>query len=93
MQIEVLDIAKQHIIKHATVAGTTIGQLAKQFAWPASAIIGVFGRRVSEAYVVAAGDRVELYQPLVVDAMSARRQRARTQARQRGENRGESGVI
>ncbi len=38
--------------------------------------LGVWGKRVDDDYVVAAGDRVEVYRPLQVDPMDARRQRA-----------------
>jgi putative ubiquitin-RnfH superfamily antitoxin RatB of RatAB toxin-antitoxin module len=38
--------------------------------------LGVWGREVGDGHVVKAGDRVELYRPLQVDPMDARRQRA-----------------
>lgn len=41
--------------------------------------LGVYGERVDDDYVVADGDRVELYRPLVLDPMEARRQRAARQ--------------
>lgn len=38
--------------------------------------LGIWGREVNEGHVVKAGDRVELYRPLQIDPMDARRQRA-----------------
>jgi putative ubiquitin-RnfH superfamily antitoxin RatB of RatAB toxin-antitoxin module len=43
---------------------------------PATCPVGVFGRTVDDDYVPAAGDRVEIYRPLVVDPRAARRARA-----------------
>lgn len=40
--------------------------------------LGVFGRRVKPAHVLRDGDRVEVYRPLTLDPMEARRRRART---------------
>ncbi len=48
---------------------------------PAGAIdtdrLGIFSRRVSGNDLVQQGDRVEIYRPLVLDPMEARRKRAR----------------
>lgn len=38
--------------------------------------IGVFGKRVSPQRVLSAGERVEIYRPLIADPKEARRQRA-----------------
>lgn len=38
--------------------------------------IGVYGEKVSEDYVLLPGDRLELYRPLLIDPMEARRRRA-----------------
>ncbi|WP_458068316.1 RnfH family protein [Rhodanobacter sp. BL-MT-08] len=50
-------------------------------AIPAGAIhperLGIFSRRVSADHVVQQGDRIEIYRPLVLDPMEARRKRAR----------------
>ena len=42
----------------------------------ASAPVGIFGRRVQRDRVLADGDRVEIYRPLVADPKTARRKRA-----------------
>ncbi|MDX1459905.1 MAG: RnfH family protein [Xanthomonadales bacterium] len=41
--------------------------------------LGIFGERVSETRVLVAGDRVEIYRPLIADPKEARRKRARKQ--------------
>ena len=38
--------------------------------------LGIFGEKVADDAVLAAGDRVELYRPLLQDPMQRRRQRA-----------------
>lgn len=38
--------------------------------------IGVFGEIVHLGYILSAGDRVEIYRPLLIDPKQARRQRA-----------------
>ncbi len=39
--------------------------------------LGIFAQRVSAQQVLHAGDRVEIYRPLQLDPMAARRRRAR----------------
>jgi putative ubiquitin-RnfH superfamily antitoxin RatB of RatAB toxin-antitoxin module len=39
--------------------------------------LGIFSKRVSADHVVQAGDRIEIYRPLLLDPMEARRRRAR----------------
>jgi putative ubiquitin-RnfH superfamily antitoxin RatB of RatAB toxin-antitoxin module len=46
----------------------------------AGAPIGIFGRRVERDCVLADGDRVEIYRPLIADPKDARRRRARRMA-------------
>lgn len=41
--------------------------------------VGVFGRVVDDDYVLADGDRIEIYRPLKVDPKEARRARASRQ--------------
>jgi putative ubiquitin-RnfH superfamily antitoxin RatB of RatAB toxin-antitoxin module len=38
---------------------------------------GIFARKVTSGHVVRQGDRIEIYRPLVIDPMAARRRRAR----------------
>jgi putative ubiquitin-RnfH superfamily antitoxin RatB of RatAB toxin-antitoxin module len=39
--------------------------------------IGIFSRKVALDHVVEQGDRIEIYRPLTIDPMDARRRRAR----------------
>lgn len=39
--------------------------------------LGIFSRRVPSDQIVKAGDRIEIYRPLLLDPMEARRRRAR----------------
>lgn len=41
--------------------------------------LGVFGRRVKPGRILRDGDRVEVYRPLQLDPMEARRRRAQAQ--------------
>ena len=43
--------------------------------------VGVFGQKVSLDRTVAAGDRVEIYRPLLIDPKEARRARAESNQR------------
>jgi len=43
----------------------------------ARAAVGLFGRRVRRDAVLADGDRVEIYRPLLADPKEARRRRAK----------------
>lgn len=47
--------------------------------------VGIFGEIVTLETLVAAQDRIEIYRPLSVDPMEARRLRAKKQAKQRRE--------
>ena len=42
----------------------------------AVAKVGIYGKRVEPDTVLSAGDRVEIYRPLLIDPKEARRQRA-----------------
>ncbi len=46
--------------------------------------VGVFGKLISLDAELAAGDRVEIYRPLVADPKEARRQRAAKAAAKKG---------
>ena len=43
--------------------------------------VGIFSRKVSLSHVLRAGDRVEIYRPLIADPKEVRRQRALKQAK------------
>lgn len=65
--------------------GTTVCELIAQSGItrrfphidPAHSKVGVFGKLVKPDRVLKAGDRVEIYRPLIADPKDARRQRAR----------------
>jgi putative ubiquitin-RnfH superfamily antitoxin RatB of RatAB toxin-antitoxin module len=76
----VLALPGGQVVKALTVpAGTTALQavVLAGVTIPADAALGVFARRVEPGHVLAAGDRVEIYRPLLADPMDARRRRAR----------------
>ena len=50
-------------------------------AWAQAEGVGIFGRKVPLRTVLNAGDRVELWRPLLADPKEARRQRAKLKAR------------
>ena len=41
-----------------------------------AAQLGIFSRKVSADHLVQEGDRIEIYRPLLIDPMEARRRRA-----------------
>lgn len=68
-------------------AGATVGLAIQQASLPAAILesistapIGIFSHRVTIDDALRAGDRIELYQPLLQDPMDARRNRARHQS-------------
>jgi hypothetical protein len=62
--------------------GATVGEaiersgIGARFPEVAHAPAGIFGKRVARDARLAAGDRVEIYRPLIADAKTARRRRA-----------------
>jgi len=76
--------ARQRIVSLRVDAGTTaadavrLSGLIREFPEIAleTAKIGIHGRRVTYDHPVSAGDRVEIYRPLVADPKKIRRQRA-----------------
>lgn len=74
-------ILERHLeVPRGTTAGQALRQAQLQRERPGLTVgegdLGVFGRRVSPGHVLRAGDRVEVYRPLTIDPMQARRQRA-----------------
>jgi putative ubiquitin-RnfH superfamily antitoxin RatB of RatAB toxin-antitoxin module len=76
---------KQLILSLAVTPGTTVAEaieqssIRKEFpeieAEPAA--VGIFSRKVPLDHVLRAGDRIEIYRPLIADPKEVRRQRAR----------------
>jgi putative ubiquitin-RnfH superfamily antitoxin RatB of RatAB toxin-antitoxin module len=83
--------SQQHVITIFVPAGCTVLQAAQlsgiNQAFPdidwSTIRLGIFGRLVSSDHVLAAGDRVEIYRPLLIDPKESRRQRAHTAKQQR----------
>lgn len=79
---------KQALIKLDLPAGTKIADaiaqsgLGEMFAGfdIDTAQVGIFGQKASREQVLQAGDRVEIYRPLLADPKETRRQRALKQA-------------
>lgn len=74
---------RQMIVKVQVPPGTTASQaieasgIRQQFPQiEAQPVIGVFSRKVPPDHLLTAGDRVEIYRPLMADPKEARRQKA-----------------
>ncbi len=85
---------KQEIVMLEVEPGTTASQAAERSNiaryFPqiklAGASFGIFGKVVKSDYTLQAGDRVEIYRPLIADPKEIRKQRA-ARAKQRRENK------
>jgi len=84
--VEVVYAGQTHISRTLRLpAGSTAAQAVEASGMaelvPAGACdlqrLGIFARRVPPGQVLRSGDRVEIYRPLLLDPMTARRQRAR----------------
>jgi len=78
--------AEQQILRRIELAcGSTVMQAIEASGiievLPQGAVdqnrLGIFSRRVSAQQVLQAGDRIEIYRPLTLNPMEARRRRAR----------------
>ncbi len=76
---------EEQSVVHVTLAqGSTVGDALAAARiterWPELANgyagLGIYGRRVSADALLRAGDRIEIYRPLVADPKQARRVRA-----------------
>lgn len=75
---------KQVLLGLDVAPGTTLGEAIEQSgireAFPELEVdpdrVGVFGRKAKLGDVLQAGDRVEIYRPLLADPKEARRKRA-----------------
>ncbi len=86
---------KQHIARLTVALGTTAREAVDLADMPArfeglviddKTKLGVFGKAVPQSRVLEAGDRVEIYRPLIADPKEARRARAQRakEAREEG---------
>ncbi|HKJ16147.1 MAG TPA: RnfH family protein [Xanthomonadales bacterium] len=80
---------KQKIIALQVAAGTTAIQAIEQSGihqeFPGMQLdekaLGIFSRKIASDTVLSAGDRVEIYRPLIADPKEVRRQRAEQQGK------------
>jgi uncharacterized protein len=75
---------RQAILRLQVPSGTTAREAVQRSAistqFPDAAVercpLGIFGKAVPDGQVLEAGDRVEIYRPLIADPKEARRARA-----------------
>jgi putative ubiquitin-RnfH superfamily antitoxin RatB of RatAB toxin-antitoxin module len=75
---------KQAVLRVELPAGSTVAEAIERSGLRAlfpglvvdPAAVGIFGRKVGMEQVLRAGDRVEIYRPLIADPKEVRRQRA-----------------
>lgn len=70
---------QQHLLELEVAAGTTVAEALHGSGMDGllgQSGVGVFGRPVEVDHVLQAGERVEIYRPLVADPKEARRRRA-----------------
>lgn len=87
---------KQAIIEVEVAAGTTALEAAQQSGITErfagidldNAKLGIFGKVVSPGQVLAAGDRVEIYRPLLADPKEVRKERAARAKERRAKHKG-----
>ena len=80
---------RQELVALEVTVGTTLAEAITQSGLPVMfegfelnmKNVGVFGRKASPEQVLQAGDRVEIYRPLIADPKEVRRQRALKQAK------------
>lgn len=90
IEVAYAEAHKQEIVQLEVAPGTTVraaalqAQLEQNFPQldAATAKLGVFGKAVAkpEEEIVQAGDRVEIYRPLLIDPKQARLNRAAKKA-------------
>ncbi len=87
--------ARQTLLRLDVAGGTTVGQALRASGIlalhpeidPARQRVGIFGQFVGHEHVLAAGDRVEIYRPLLADPKAGRQARVARQRADRAGNR------
>jgi putative ubiquitin-RnfH superfamily antitoxin RatB of RatAB toxin-antitoxin module len=85
VEVVYLDAEQQHVRRIDVAENSSVLEAIEASGIaeviPAGAIdtdrLGIFSRRVSGNDLVQQGDRIEIYRPLLLDPMEARRKRAR----------------
>lgn len=74
----------QRVVRLVVPSGTTVWQAVElaraqlpEGVAPDAARLGIFSKKVDADRVLEEGDRVEIYRPLTLDPMEARRRRAK----------------
>ena len=83
---------RQSLLRLSVPEGSTVAEAIEQSAirdeFPELKMeikaVGIFSRKVPLDHVLRAGDRIEIYRPLIADPKEMRRQRAKVQERRRG---------
>jgi len=84
VEVAYANLTRQRVISLEVPAGCTVAQAIVQSKifqhFPELELrknkVGIFSKLVTEATVLQEGDRVEIYEPLLVDPKQTRRQRA-----------------
>jgi uncharacterized protein len=84
IEIAYATLQKQLILECEVESGTTVRDAVRQSGIeqhfsevdPENCDLGVFGKAVTADYELVAGDRIEIYRPLIADPKEIRRQRA-----------------
>jgi putative ubiquitin-RnfH superfamily antitoxin RatB of RatAB toxin-antitoxin module len=74
-QVRSVELPVGSTVMEAVIAAGFIDELPQGTVDPER--LGIFSRRVPAQQVVRTGDRIEIYRPLMLDPMEARRRRAR----------------
>ncbi|WP_426699642.1 RnfH family protein [Rhodanobacter sp. Col0626] len=85
VEVVYADHGQQILKRIALAAGSTVAQAVDASGIPqmlaAGSIdpdrLGIYGHKAAPAQLVQSGDRIEIYRPLALDPMEARRRRAR----------------
>lgn len=80
---------RQELVALEVTRGTTLAEAITQSGLPEMfedfeldlTRVGIFSHKASPEQVLQAGDRVEIYRPLIADPKEVRRQRALSQAK------------
>ncbi len=81
IEICYIDVEKPLLLERTVTVGTTIADLLAQQGFEIQTLIGrvgLFGKQKPLDTVLKAGDRIEIYDPLLLDPKEARRLRALT---------------
>ncbi len=73
--VRCVDVTEGSTAMEAVEASGIADDIPKEAIHPER--LGIFSRRVSAGHVLQQGDRIEIYRPLLLDPMEARRNRAR----------------